>query len=341
MTLKAGIIGCGSMGQQYAGLIQSDPNCELVAICDTDGPKLKSLASQYRVKAFLDYRQLLEQDLDFVYIGTPDFAHADIAVATARAGINMLIEKPLATNTAEARRIVDAVRVSKVKAKVCYTNRWNPPFVAAKRVVDNGEIGDVISVYCRLSDSIFVPTKMIKWADRTSPGWFLMSHTLDMARWFIGAEVDNVYAVGHKKVLREKYAIDTYDSLFAMVQFRNGAVAILESNWILPETLPLVIDFHVEIIGARGCLHINTHDQMVHLVANQYRHIPTIDTHINKRLKGQVAFSFEDFIDCLVYGREPEPNVEDSLVTTQVLEAIHRSAELGGEKITIHYHDDH
>lgn len=328
--LKAGVIGVGTMGQKYLNLMVKDPRIKVLGVHDINEEKASAVAQKYGVRYFTDYRELLDCNPDFVYIGTPDFAHTEIAVLAAKKGINLLIEKPLAMSVHEAEQIVNAVRANRVKAKVCFCNRWNPPFVVAKQAVDNGAIGNIISIYARLNDTLFVPTKMLSWSSRTSPGWFLMSHTLDLARWYIGSEAVKVFATGQKKLLKQKYGIDTYDSLHAIVHFRSGAVAVLESGWILPESFPMIIDFKFQIIGEKGCIEIDTHDQMLHMSAERYQHLPTIDITINERARGQVSWNFEDFIDCLLEGREPSATVEDGLANTRVLEAIHKAADSGG-----------
>lgn len=328
--LKAGVIGLGTMGYKYIQLISQDPRTILAAVYDINAERVRAISQQYKVPGFTDMSHFLEVDMDFVYISTPDFAHVEPAVRAAERGLHLLIEKPLATSTSEAELIAQAVRKNKVKAKVCFCNRWNPPFVAAKRAVECGEIGDVLSVYARLNDTIYVPTKMLKWANQSSPGWFLMSHTLDLAQWFIGADAIEVFGIGQKKVLKQQYGIDTYDSLYATVQFGNGALAVLESGWILPDSFPLIIDFKVEIIGTKGCIHIDTHDQMVHMAARKYQHLPTMDIEINGRLRGQVAMNFEEFVDSLLEDKDPAITVKDGLENTRVLEAIHRAADSGG-----------
>jgi predicted dehydrogenase len=333
--LRAGVVGLGLLGQKYLRLMANDPRIRIVGVCDIDKQKVKQVCQQYQVQGFTELSEFLDLDMDFVYIATPDFAHTEPAVRAAERGFNLLIEKPLATSTAEAEQIVQAVRKSGVKAKVSFCNRWNPPFVAAKKAVEEGEIGEVISIYARLNDTIFVPTKMLKWASQTSPGWFLMSHTFDLARWFIGSEAVEVFGIGQKKVLKQEYQIDTYDNLYAVVRFENGAIAVLESGWILPESFPFIIDFKFQIIGTKGCIHINTHDQMVHLAGTKYQHLGTIDIDVNRKPRGQLAFSFEEFIDALLENREPEATVEDGLANTRVLEAVHIAADSGGAVIKV------
>ena len=337
MSIKGSVVGLGNLGQKYIALIEQDPRTELTGVFDIDKSKVMNTAQKHHVRGFTELNEFLNLDVDFVYIATPDFAHADIAIEAAKRGFNLLIEKPLATTVQEAEEIVKAVRTYGVKAKVSFCNRWNPPFVAAKQAIENGEIGDVISIYARLNDTIFVPTKMLSWASKSSPGWFLMSHTLDLARYFIHSDAVKVFGIGQKNVLRNNYQIDTYDNLYGVVQFENGAIAILESGWVLPETFPMIIDFKFQIIGTKGCIHIDTHDQMLHMATGRgYHHLPTMDLEINRRAKGQLAFNFEDFIDTLeAKNREPSSTVEDGLANTRILEAIHKAADLGGSFIQL------
>ena len=96
-------------------------------------------------------------------MATPDFAHRDITLAAAQARKDILVEKPLATSLAEAEEIARVVKAAGVKLMVDYQNRVNPPFAAAKKSMDAGEIGRPAYGYIRLSNTTWVPMEMIPW----------------------------------------------------------------------------------------------------------------------------------------------------------------------------------
>lgn len=327
--LKGGVVGLGNLGTRYLKLISQDPRTEVGGVFDADADTTRRVASEHDVAGYASADELFTAgNLDFVYIGTPDFAHKDLVIGAARAGLDILVEKPLATSVEEAEAMLEAVRDAGVKAQIAFTNRYNQPFIAAKQAIEEGELGEILSVNTRLNDSIFVPTEMLSWAGQSSPAWFLMSHTADIASWLGKKEAASVYATGVKKVLVSK-GIDTFDSLQACITYTDGTQGMFESSWVLPIGLPIVFDFRFEIVGTQGSISINTHDQMLHIITDAYRHQGTLDMDVNGRLLGQTAFNYQAFIDALSEGRKPSPSLEEGVENVRVLEAVHRSAESG------------
>lgn len=85
-----------------------------------------------------------------------------------------------------------------------------------------------------MDDIIDVPTEWFNWADKSSPVHFLGTHCYDQVRWYMGCEVEEVYAVGTKKVLKAR-GVDTYDSIQATLKMENGCYWTVENSWILPK----------------------------------------------------------------------------------------------------------
>lgn len=327
--LRGGVIGLGNLGRRYLRLIRQDPRTEVGGIFDANPDVTRRVADEEGFDGFGGLEELLQgADLDFVYVGTPDFAHHDAVVAAAESGLHVLVEKPLATRVDEAEAMVAAVRGAGVQAQVAFTNRFNPPFIVAKRAIESGEVGEVLGVNARLNDTVFVPTQMLSWAAKSSPAWFLMSHTVDVASWLGDKQVETVYATGVKKVLVNK-GVDTYDALQACLRYADGTQGMFESTWVLPEGMPIVFDFKFDLVGSRGSFAIDTHDQMLHVVTDAYRHKGTLDIDVNGRLLGQTAFSYQAFVDALEAGTDVSPTIEEGLENVRVLDAVHRSADTG------------
>lgn len=150
-----------------------------VAICDMNEERARAIADKYGIrKVYTDYHDLAaDEEVDAVAIVTPDFAHADIAVAMADAKKNILIEKPLATTKEDIARICEAVNRNQVRCMVDLHNRWNPPFNTAKQEISSGKLGTPYTAYIRHSDVKWVATDMLSWASKSSILWFLGSHS--------------------------------------------------------------------------------------------------------------------------------------------------------------------
>ncbi len=309
------------------------PGAELIAICDTDGERLKGIAETYRVKNYYtDFGELLEnEEIQGVSIATPDFAHTEIAIEAARAGKQILLEKPMATTVEDCEKILSAVKAEGVKLMVDFHNRWNPPFFKAKKAIEEGELGEPVMAYARLSDTIMIPTKVIKWASKSSVEWFVGSHAVDLVQWLIADEVIKVYAVSSSKVLKGM-GIDTPDFYQATLEFRNGATAIVENNWILPESAPNIIDFKLELVGTKGVIYADaSHHRVLQKYTQESASYPDviICPTIYGKPKGFAPESIRYFADCVIKDEKPMVTGEDGLAVTKIVCAILESAETG------------
>ena len=324
--LKGGIVGLGNLGKRYITLMDQESRTECIGIYDIDREKVRRISKETGLKGFASLQELLEAEgLNFVYIATPDFAHKEPVLEAASRGLDILVEKPLATSVADAQEMLNAVKKAGVKAQIAFSNRFNQPFVVAKREVEEGRLGDILSINTRLSNTLMVPTRMLSWAAKSSPAWFLMSHTMDVAYWLHQKEAKTVYATGVKKVLVEK-GIDTWDSLQVAVKYEDGTQGFFESMWVLPEGKPLIVDFKFVMVGTKGAVEIDTHDQMMHFIGERFEHSKTLDIELNGRLLGQTANTFQAYVDSLSRNEQPSPSLEDGLRNVKMLEAVHTSA---------------
>ena len=331
-----GVIGTGIVGGAWhAHVYHNLPAAELVAVCDLDAGRAREIAERYSVPhVFTDYRDLLARDdIAAVSIATPDFAHREIAVAAAKAGKHILVEKPLATTVEDAEAILAAVDEAGVKLMVDFHNRVSSPFVQARQSVLDGELGELQYIYARLSNTTFVPTQMLPWASKSSALWFLASHTFDMSTWLLNDKPVRVYAVSRSGILRGK-GVDTQDFHVAIVEFAGGAVVTLENSWILPETEPNVFNFKMEVLGSEGVLYINTSDnRTVEKYTRDSVSLPdvlgfTLDAN-SARMSGFVLEAIARFVDAVVDDKPVLATGAEAALVTRVLCAIEESSRTG------------
>jgi UDP-N-acetyl-2-amino-2-deoxyglucuronate dehydrogenase len=142
---KTAVIGCGDVSSVHFAALTAMPNVELVAVCDTDPGRLDVATSTYSVPGFADHRELLARARpDVVHICTPHDSHAPIAIDGLDAGVNVILEKPLADTPEAGRRIVAASQRSSAKIAVCFQNRYNAPSRAAFRLLRSGTVGAIL-----------------------------------------------------------------------------------------------------------------------------------------------------------------------------------------------------
>lgn len=330
--LRVGVVGLGTFGEMHLQTYSDHPAVDLVAVCDVDEARLEAAAQEFGVPGrFTDYRDLLAVDaLDAVSIVTPDFTHTDIAVEAVNRSKAVLVEKPLATSLADCDRIGEALKANPVPFMVDFHNRWNGGVPRIREAIEAGEVGAVQMAYHRLSDTIFVPTKMLSWAARSSVCWFLGSHCLDTLRWVLQDEVKRVYAVSQSRVLKGM-GIDTPDYYLSVVEFRGGARALIENCWILPNSSPSVVDFKLEVVGEKATLYFDpSPERLLKLTAEA---ISTVDTYaglpVHGRMVGFAVESIRHFVECVLTGRQPMVGFEDGREVTRVILAMEQSAREG------------
>jgi len=326
-----GLVGCGIWGAVHARTYQASPWARLVHVSDQDEQRASLYAEQYgAVRHSTDWRDLIaDPEVQAISVATPDFAHSEIVLAAMEAGKHVLSEKPLASTVEECQCILQARDRKDVILMVDFHNRWNLPFLSIRRQLESGELGRLLAINIRLNDTLFVPTRMLSWAARSSPLHFLGSHLIDLIRWMSGAEVARVYALSRSVVLKES-GIDTPDFYQYMLELSNGATAMVENCWVVNESSPSVFDFQSEFIATKGSAYVNaSHNRTVEIYSDRGIQLPDIAGAPDRygQPVGFAVAAIEHFIDCVVNGRKPIVSGEDGLSVARVLAAVEESAK--------------
>lgn len=326
------LVGAGLFGERHAQAYSRHPDVDFVAVCDLDADRARLIAERYGASYHsTDLEQLLaDPQIAAISVATPDHLHRDVAVACARAGKHLLVEKPLATTVADAEAIVEAARAAGVTLMVDFHNRVNPPMLAAHDAIRRGDIGEPSYVYARLSNTTQVATQMLRWADRSSALWFLASHMVDVVRWMLNDEVAQVYAVSRSGILHG-LGVQTSDFHVATVEFKRGAVAVFEHAWILPRSHPTVKDLKLEILGSTGAINIDgSHNRTIELYTAERASFPDmLAPPTGAHLTGFVLDSIAYFVDAVVRGAPVLASGADGVATTKIICAILESAQTG------------
>ncbi len=336
--IRVGVVGTGFWGRMHIRAYLQHPSAELVALCDLNARRVRATAREFGIRRFFtSVEALLDEGLDGISIATPDAAHAAIALKAAARGVHLLVEKPLATTVRECRQMIASAKRHGVHLMVDWHNRWNPAFVSAWQAIRKGELGEIRYIYYRLSDTIYVPTRMLPWAGESSVLLFLGSHSLDTTCWLMGAKPMRVFCRCLEGILTRR-GIPTADLYITMVDFSNGATAVIENSWVLPQSSPSLIDHKCEIIGTKGVIYLDpTHHRAVaKYTAKTPAGFPDAsfpDVFITPEIHGkQMGFSVESiyhFVECLRDGKKPLTSGEDGLLNTRLIVAAEESARRG------------
>ncbi len=336
---KCAVIGAGIFGEIHCQAYSKYEKSELSMVCDLDEKRGKKMAKLYGARFVKNYKDIAKQkDITVVSVATPDFAHAGPAVAMLKAGKNVLVEKPMATNSSDAAKIVKAAEDSGAKLMTDFHNRFNPPFVITRQRLQNGELGDIVSMYANMGDKISVPLKWFKWSGKSGPHWFLFPHIIDLLCWFRDGFPEAVFARGIKNVLKKK-GVDCYDVVSAILDFGNS-YAVVETSWIIPEQWTTLIEFRVGLQTTSGKVNIMAEDQGVKIASDlkKYLQIPffTASTDVHGQEFGFMHSPIRHFVDCVAAGKKPVIKPEDGLNNVKIIEAVEKSIKTG-KKVNISY----
>lgn len=352
-SLHAGIIGAGSIAW-YSHLpgYSRLPDVEIVALCDVDQERAKSMADEFGVpRIYADYEVMLRQEtLDVVSICTPNAFHAPMTIAALEAGAHVLCEKPMAVTTAEAQSMADAARRTGRKLSIGLHHRFRPDTQLLKQVIDQGALGQIYYAKASILRPSGIPGYGTWFTNKDlAGGGALMDigvHFLDLVLWLMGhprpvavsgatfakfgpqARRLGSWGVAHAE---PPARFDVDDLATASIRFENGALLMLEASWAGYSSPAQYIQLFGEAGGAEISPERFGREQPLRLFGDvddvPSESIPTLPhsrTSAHERL-------MEAWVDCIKTDKPPPVTPEQGVLTVRIIEAIYRSAQEGQE----------
>ena len=235
--LRFGIVGCGEIAVRTAASIHEAENAELKVAMDIKPDLAKDLADRYGASYTTELKDVLaDPDVDAVYIATPHYLHAPIAMSAARAGKHVMVEKPIATRLEDAEGMIRECRRAGVALSVCFILRYMASSVKAKQLIEEEAIGRIyateITIKARKPDSYWYGgyTGRAKTSWRTSKeksggGILIMnaSHNIDLMRYITGLEVRRVYSEYDTFLT----PVEVEDFIVCVLRYDNGAIGYI------------------------------------------------------------------------------------------------------------------
>jgi predicted dehydrogenase len=230
-AINIGVVGFGKLGLLHAGVLNGLAGCRLVAVADRSSLTLKFLRSKLEgLQTYEDHRAMLaEAGLDAAVVATPSSTHPAIALDFVRAGVPVLIEKPLAATADQARPLVEELRARPVVNLVGFMTRHQDTFRLAHRLITGGAMGRLQSFKATMYiGQLFKEGKGWRYDKSVSGGGVLItqnSHLVDLLLWCFGG-LDWVSA--HTRSL---YSREVEDSAHVYFRFQSGLTGFLDSSW--------------------------------------------------------------------------------------------------------------
>lgn len=337
--MKYALIGCGRISPNHiAAAIKN--NLEIVAICDiveaNMRDKIKKFELPESVHAYTDYKEMLQiEKPQLVAIATESGKHAGIAIDCINAGCNIIIEKPIALSLADADAIIKCAKENNVKVCACHQNRFNKSIKKIREAVEKGRFG-----------KMFYGTAHIRWNrgyeyySRASwrgtweqDGGALMNqciHNIDLLRWMMGDEIEEV--VGMTDKLNHNY-IEAEDLGIALVKFKNGSYGIIEGT---TDVYPQNLEETLYLFGEKGT--VKAGGQSVNII-EEWRFSDMLDEpeavkrEFHENPPNIYGYGhtplYADVIEAIEQDRKPYVDAEAGKRALELVLAIYKSAKEG------------
>ena len=255
--MKYALIGCGRISTNHIKAVVNN-DLELVAVCDIDPNAMESLLSKHgleknnSIKRYTDYKKMIkENSIDIISIATESGIHAETALYCIDKNINIIIEKPIAMNMKDADEIVRRAKEKNVKVAACHQNRFNMAVQKMRNAMEEGRFGKLShgSIHVRWNRNANYYEQANwrgKWA---SDGGALMNqciHGIDLLRWMLGSEIDEIYGVTRQRF--HDY-LEAEDVGMAVIKFKNGAIGTVEGT---VNVYPKNLEETLYVFGEKG-----------------------------------------------------------------------------------------
>lgn len=236
MSLKYAIIGCGRIAPNHIAAALEN-NLEIVALCDIEESQMNDLVEKhglsFNVKKYTDYKEmLLSEQIDLIGICTESGKHGKIALDCLEAGVNLIIEKPIALSLEEADLIIEKAKEKNLKVSACHQNRFNKSVQKIREAVEAKRFGKMMhgTAHIRWNRGEDYYTQAPWRGTWEQDGGALMNqciHNIDLLRWMMGDEITEVLGMTDNLI---HGFIEAEDLGLALVKFSNGSYGIIEGT---------------------------------------------------------------------------------------------------------------
>ncbi|MBU0614678.1 MAG: Gfo/Idh/MocA family oxidoreductase [Nanoarchaeota archaeon] len=313
--LNAAVIGAGSMGRNHARIYSYLDNVKLVAIADRDSSR-GEVAESYGTKFYSDYEEMLDnEEIDIVSVVVPTHLHKEVALKVISKKVNILLEKPIAINSADGADIINAASKNNVKLMIGHIERFNPAIIELKKKIH--ELGRIYKIDvqrigpfpARISDVGVI-------AD-------LSVHDIDVISYLIEKKLIRVCAETQQKIHPNHE-----DSLIALLRYENEIIAELNVNYLSPKKIREIMVF-----GEKGMFKANYLTQDLGFYEN-----PSYNQKFDNVTEGKgvsvpvekkepLLAEIEAFVRCVEKDEKVPITGEDGLYAIKVAELLLKSAK--------------
>ncbi len=322
--VRYALVGLGDITQEaLLPGVKHTGNSEVTALVSDDPEKARAIGERYGVKDHYRYDEfdklLASGTIDAIYIGTPNWRHAEFAIPALKAGIHVLSEKPLEVSSEKCRAIIAAERESTAKLMVAYRLHFEPATLDAITRIRAGELGELVAFTSCFGQMLDPANHRASNGIEAGPLFDMGPYPINATRYLFGQEpIEVVSAVGTRHPKAGFGDID--DTIAVTLRFPGNRLAQFTVSYYINQ-----IDSFI-IAGTKGAIHMSP-AFMFGGPLEQNRSIGEDKAHESFKATDQFGGELKYFSDCILEGRDPEPDGEEGLADLLVIEGIVRALE--------------
>jgi inositol 2-dehydrogenase len=322
--LGVGVVGVGEMGKRHAENIRRlIPAARLVAVADASEQRARQVAAELEIdKSFSSLEAMLgDKEIDAVLISTPDKFHAKAIEVAAAAGKDILCEKPIGLNLAEAQRALDAVKKAGVRLQIGFMRRYDPAYASAMKRIEAGEIGEPVIFKSVGRDKDVPPLAAYQSGVNGMLFYNNTIHDFDLARWLMRDEVTEVHAYTTVAIRPE---VAKYGDVVASVvnlKYERGAIGNIESY----VQAIYAYDVRTEVVGSKGSIFVGSIEKTPAVFLNAAGGSTILADHFLSRFADAYLNQVTDFVHNIMNDSETRVSGEDGLRALEIAVAAEAS----------------
>jgi len=324
MTVRFAILGAGRIGQVHARAVTSTPDATLVAIADPVADAAQRVADAYGC----DIRSIDEiaasDDVGAVAICTPTNTHADLIEQFAKAGKAVFCEKPIDLSLERVKTCLETVEAEDATLMVGFNRRFDPDFMALKKSIDDGRIGDVEMITLTSRDPGPPPYEYIK----VSGGIFrdMTIHDFDVARWLLGEEVETVQAAASVLTDTKIGELGDFDSINVILTTASGKQCTITNS----RRATYGYDQRIEVLGSKGSVSAENHREANIEIADSTGYLrPPLLNFFMSRYVNAYANEIAAFVGAVANGSPTPTTGHDGMMALALADAALKSVAEG------------
>lgn len=331
--LRIAMVGCGEIALQNSKAIKAAPNTTIVHAMDLDIRLAKRLAALYEAPSTTNFEEVLaNKEVEAVFLAVPHHLHAPMAIQAMKAGKHVIVEKPMANNVADCEKMIEVAHETGQILSVCYCQRYSPPLIRAKELIDKGAVGRILGTSITFGQVRNESYWTVGFTGRAKTDWrgsrekagggvliMNLCHTLDYFRHLTGLEIKQIFA----EYATLTHPVEVEDIVSATYQYLGGGIGTLcGSTHVVGARMD-----EERIWGSEGqivlrpILKFCSQRAIDGYSANRWHEVKDLPPPREREIFVQ------RFAEAVRAGKTPEVSAEDGLAVQRIIEAAYVSQQ--------------